>query len=89
MSTYEQKDNSGAIFKNEKRESEKHPNLTGSLLVAGVDYWVSAWTNVSKNGKKYISLSLTPKEEQAAAAAPAAKSVSDMTLEDLDEDIPF
>jgi hypothetical protein len=35
--------NRGAIWKNEKKETEKHPDFTGSLNVDGRDYWVSAW----------------------------------------------
>jgi hypothetical protein len=35
--------NRGAIWKNDKKETDKHPDFTGSLNVDGHDYWVSAW----------------------------------------------
>lgn len=59
---YEQRDNSGSIFKNEKKESEKHPNMTGSAMIDGVEYWVSAWTKEGKKGR-WQSLAFKRKTE--------------------------
>ncbi len=39
----EKKDNSGVLFKNDKKESEKHPDYKGNITVGGQDYWLSAW----------------------------------------------
>lgn len=69
MSTYEQKDNSGALFVNNKREKETHPNATGTALIGGTEYWVSAWTNKSNKGTVYQSLKFEPKEEQSGKGA--------------------
>ena len=33
--------NSGALFTNDRKQSETHPDLTGSAEVDGKDYWVS------------------------------------------------
>jgi hypothetical protein len=35
--------NRGAIWKNEKKETEKHPDFKGDLNIDGVIYNVSAW----------------------------------------------
>jgi len=86
MSTYEQKDNSGAMFVNDKKESETHPDRKGSAMIGGKEYWVSGWVNTSKTGTKYMSLSITEKEAQQAA--PQAKAAPAPTAE-FDEDIPF
>ena len=55
----------GVLFRNEKRESEKHPNYKGSITIQGVEYWLSAWINEKKDGSgKYMSLKAQPKEER-------------------------
>lgn len=64
--SYEQKPNTGALFKNDKRESDTHPNAKGSALIDGVEYWISAWTNEAKSGGKYQSLKFSRKDENRA-----------------------
>ena len=76
---YEQKPNSGSLFKNEKKEKDTHPNLQGSALIDGVEYWVSAWTKEGKKGK-WISMAFKPKEGQ---------DHDDKRPKDKDSDIPF
>jgi hypothetical protein len=41
--TYEQKDNSGAIFVNDHKQEDAHPDRSGSAKIGGVDYWVNGW----------------------------------------------
>lgn len=81
---YEQKELSGSLFKNERREKDTHPNATGTALIGGVEYWVSAWTKTDKNGNKWQSLAFKPKEAKAAPA-PAKKGPFD----DMTDDVPF
>lgn len=69
MSQYEQKDNSGALFVNDKRDKETQPNAKGSAMIGGVEYWVSAWTNTSSKGAKYQSLKFERKDQQFANTA--------------------
>lgn len=78
--------NSGVLFRNEKKQSEKHPDLNGSINSDGRDYWLSAWVNESKDGKKYFKLSLTPKDEQRQPA-PRQQPAQQESFED--EDLPF
>jgi hypothetical protein len=66
---YEQRDLSGSLFKNEKREKDTHPNLTGTVMIGGVEYWASGWTKERSNGEKWISLSFKPKERAPADKA--------------------
>ena len=76
--------NRGALFKNTDKQQENHPDYKGSINVAEDDYWISAWLKTSKDGKKYMSLSVQPKQA-AAKAPPKVESKSD----DFDDDLPF
>lgn len=69
MSNYDNND-SGALFDNDRRTTDRHPNLRGSATVGGVEYWVSAWNKRSAGGKDYISLAFTPKDEQGGQRTP-------------------
>ena len=93
MSNYDNT-NRGVLFKNDRKEKDAHPNMKGSINVEGVEYWVSAWTKEGQNGK-FISLSLTPKEQTQTAAqvaqkaAPPQRQQATPVVEDLDDSIPF
>ena len=60
----ENKDMTGVLFVVEDVASDKHPNLTGHLLVKGEKYYISALSNTAKSGKKYISLKLNEEQKK-------------------------
>jgi hypothetical protein len=62
--------NRGALWKNDKRTTEKHPQLRGSAEINGVEYWVSAWTSNEGGKKPLVSLSFQVKDEMPTSAAP-------------------
>jgi hypothetical protein len=74
--TYEQKPNSGSLFKNDKGDNPARPDYKGSLNVEGVDGWLSAWLKKSKEGKAFMSLSWQPKDQQAPASSGSATAQS-------------
>ena len=49
--------NSGAIFKNSKKTSEKSPDYKGTVNVNGKDMEISLWLKESQKGTKYFSAS--------------------------------
>ena len=77
---YEHKDNSGSLFKNDKREKDTHPNATGTCMIDGVEYYVSAWTKEGAKGK-WQSLAFKRKEEKRQEKAPSGP--------DMESDLPF
>lgn len=63
----EQRDNSGALFRNDRKEQPTHADHRGSCMIDGREYWISAWIKEGKNGR-FFSLAFKPKETEQAAA---------------------
>ena len=82
--------NSGALFRNDKRETEKHPEYTGKITIEGVEYYLSAWVNEMRNGQKYYSIKATPKAATAPATTTApAQPRPGVVVADPIDDLPF
>lgn len=60
---YELREGQGSLFKNDRRDSDKHPHARGEALIGGVIYEVAAWTKEGRKGR-FQSLSFKPKQER-------------------------
>jgi hypothetical protein len=93
---YEQKDNSGIMFVNDRKESDKHPDRTGNAMIDGKQYWVSGWVKQGAKGP-FLSLAFKPKEERKEASIQtkdrgsyAVQTKTNQSLDDdMDSEIPF
>jgi len=77
------RDNSGVLFRSDRKDNDRAPDYKGSIMVNGTDYWLSAWIKEGKSGK-FMGLAVSPKETQAQPVKQASKRV-----EDMDSDVPF
>ena len=83
----EQKPNSGAIFKNDKKTAQTHPDYRGKINVEGKDFEIALWLKESAKGMKYFSASISepyvaPQQSQPSPErAPSGDS--------MDDDLPF
>lgn len=57
------RDNSGTFSKNDRKQTENHPDIKGQCTINGVDYWLDGWLKQGQNGSFY-SVSFKPKEQQ-------------------------
>ena len=55
----ETKINTGAIFKNTKKEKETHPDYRGAINVDGQDKEIALWVRTSQKGMQYFSVSIS------------------------------
>ena len=81
----ETKLNSGAIFKNEKKQKETHPDYNGTINVDGVDKQISLWVKESKNGLKYFSVSI----QEPYKNAEGITNEHAIKVSKQEEDLPF
>ena len=77
----DKKDNSGVLFRNDKKDTPNHPDYKGGLTVNGQEYWLSAWIKEGKSGK-FMGLALSPKEPMKPSERSKATNFDD-------EDLPF
>lgn len=79
--------NTGALFRNQEKITERHPDYKGSLNVEGKEYWLSGWIKTSSGrgklpaGAKFLSVAITAKNDPPPTP--------DMGDQSYDDDIPF
>lgn len=74
MPEYQHKPDSGTLFDNDRKSKETQPDLTGSALIDGQDYWISGWINDAPNKKRQIKLSFKLKDEARNAPVDETKN---------------
>lgn len=95
--------NRGSIWKNDRKETENHPDFTGTLNVDGQEFWVSAWKRKEGAAAKAPALTFTvkPKEDRrqdrqrddfgsrgSTASSRRVPAVAGRH-DDMDDEIPF
>lgn len=97
---YEQRDLSGSIFVNDRKEKDNHPDFKGQCLIDGKAYWVSGWKKKTGAGKTWLSLAFKAKDE-AQKPAPIEDGFEDdpkpqgaaprkaAPKDDFGDDVPF
>jgi hypothetical protein len=80
----------GALFRNNDKTEEAHPDYRGNITTDdGTEYWLSAWLKTSKNGMKYMSLSIKPKNTDTAKPKNGTAKSTGGGPAPFDDEIPF
>ena len=81
--------NSGALFKNDRKEKDNQPDYTGSWTDSnGNEMQLAAWVRESKKGQKFMSVRASEKRVQQSGAS-TNNEQPEKANEDFDDDIPF
>jgi uncharacterized protein (DUF736 family) len=78
---YEQKDLEGALFRNEDKSKPSDPDYKGTCKVDDQEYWMNAWINEARSGKKYMKVKFNLKG--------FSSPVRNTDTGEIDDDIPF
>ena len=78
--------NRGSLFKNDQKQQDTHADYNGSINIEGVEYWLNAWIKESKkDGKKFFSLSVKPKNANGEKGSFKAKPAQSKSQQDDDD----
>lgn len=82
--------NRGALFKNDRKETDKQPDYTGKINVKGTEQRLAGWIRQSKSGQTYLSIEASdPLPEGWVNEKPADKPEGPSASNQVEDDIPF
>ena len=88
--------NKGALFVNQDKKTDRHPDFTGKIDVDSRELRIAGWKKVSKAGKHYLKLEVSEPQQQqqtppshVVADDPFGDSLSGAAQQDPDDTIPF
>ena len=79
---YEMKEGSASLFKNTRKQSENHPDYTGSIMLQGKEHYLSAWIKESPKVGKFFSISVGKVKEPVGFTPKGSDEI-------VDSDLPF
>lgn len=85
----EQKNNTGAIFKNDYKKTDSQPDYKGKAVIDGVQKDVALWVNESKNGNKYFSATFSKPYQAEVEAGGNEDAKYDAKMAEGADDLPF
>ena len=85
---FELKPNCGSLFINQRKTQDTHPDMTGEINIDGKLYWLNGWSKITKDGKKWLSVSIKPKQQNKQAHGYTVNNTGTTHTSD-DDDLPF
>ncbi len=95
---YEQRNNSGSLFKNDRKNNERQPDYNGNAIINGKTMRISAWIKKSQNGTAFMSLAFeevngayqqNASQQSAPAPQRPASAPAPVNLDTDPSDLPF
>lgn len=78
----------GIISKNDRKDSDKHPDVKGQCEINGVAYWISGWRKERKDGTgSFYSLRFEAKE--APKVETYKNGIRQSPKRDESDEVPF
>lgn len=74
------KEGSASLFKNTRKQSESHPDYTGSIMLQGKEHYLSAWIKESPKVGKFFSISVGKVKEPVGFTPKGSDEIVDDSL---------
>jgi len=90
-----ERNDSGAVFKNRFKTTDRHPDYKGDAMIDGVKKQVAVWVKKDKNGNDFLSLKFEEPMEMREAGPKLQVSPADAlynptpSISDVDDGLPF
>lgn len=83
--------NRGALWNNDRKQSDTHPDLSGSITIDGKEYWVSGWKKKPGQSDRapIVSLSVRPKDYKSSQPAQPTEQAQGQEASNIDDEIPW
>ena len=96
MSEYDNS-NRGALWNNDQKKTEKHPDLSGSMTFScphckcNTDHWISGWKKKPGQSDRapIVSLSVRPKDYKSSQPAQPTEQAQGQQASNIDDEIPW
>jgi len=85
----QQRDNSGALFRNDRKEKDTHPDYSGPCMVEGKPMRIAAWIKRDKQNRQYLSLDFSEPRPATNDGPATSNRESEDPGAGLDDDLPF
>jgi hypothetical protein len=84
-------DNEIALWVNDRKDSDRHPDLKGNAKVNGVEYWASAWKRKEDANERapFVKISLTAKDAPKDTASYTNTAPTEDVVKKTNDEIPF
>ena len=88
---YERKDSTGTLWVNTKKDTPKHPDMTGDCLIGGTQYRIAGWYATDEEGAKRTDRRGNPflNCKFSLPDPKYAKKEDAKPTESVDADLPF
>jgi hypothetical protein len=86
--TEQNNDMRGAIWANDRKDKETHPDFRGQAMINGVEYWVSAWRRKPDANPKAPALSFSFQEKEEKPSDNASYHNAE-AQNNINDEIPF
>jgi len=87
---YVPKPNTFTLFANDRKQSDTHPDLTGTFVNSdGVEFFFDAWRRKGPSGKEYISGRVGRQKGAPVSQHAAAKGNGFQPQVDPQDDVPW